>query len=66
MRHTSNVIKEELMPYAIDRTKAHELRELIEDTVEHFCDENMVSGELTWIMVQCLAEAKLTELKKQL
>ena len=51
------------MTYTIDRAKAHELRELIEDTVEYFCDENMVSGELTWIMVECLAKAKIQEMK---
>ena len=40
-----------------------ELVGLIEDSVEHFCDENMVSGELTWIIVQTLAEAKIAQMK---
>ena len=52
--------------YTIDRNKAIELKEVIEDTVEYFCDQEMVSGELTWLMVQTLAEAKLAELKSQM
>ena len=50
------------MAYAVDREKALELKEIIEDSVEYFCDENMISGELSWIMVHTLAEAKLAEL----
>ena len=44
----------------ISRDKAIELKELVEDVVEMFCDENMVSGELAYTMVEALAEAKLT------
>ena len=43
----------------ISREKAMELKELIEDTVEYYCDTNMVSGELAYTMVEALAEAKL-------
>ena len=35
------------------------LMELMEDTIEHYCDEHMVSGEIAWTMVASLAEAKL-------
>ena len=35
------------------------LQEILEDTVEYYCDENMVSGETAWTMVASLAEAKL-------
>ncbi len=35
------------------------MMELLEDTVEYFCDENMVSGETAWTMVASLADAKL-------
>ena len=52
--------------FTVDRAKALELKELIEDTVEYFCDENMVSGELAWIMVETLAEAKLAEMRGQM
>ena len=48
----------------ISRDKALELKELIEDTVEYFCDENMVSGELAYTMVEALAEAKLAFIKE--
>ena len=47
--------------YTVDRRKAHELREIIEDSVEYFCNEEFVSGELAWIMIQCLAEAKIAQ-----
>ena len=36
------------------------LMELMEDTIEHYCDENMVSGESAWTMVGALADAKLS------
>ena len=41
----------------------HELVELIEDTVEYFCDENTISGELAWLCIQCLATAKEQQLR---
>lgn len=40
-----------------------ELTGLIEDSVSHFCNYNMISGELTWTIVQCLATAKVEQLK---
>ena len=36
-----------------------EMMEIMEDTVEYFCDQNTVSGETAWNMVASLAEAKL-------
>ncbi len=35
------------------------LQELLEDSIEYYCDEHMVSGETAWTMVASLAEAKL-------
>ena len=35
------------------------LQALMEDTIEYYCDEYMVSGEVAWTMVASLAEAKL-------
>ena len=35
------------------------LQELLEDSIEYYCDEHMVSGEVAWTMVASLAEAKL-------
>ena len=36
------------------------LQALMEDTIEYYCDEHMVSGEIAWAMVASLADAKLT------
>ena len=47
----------------ISREKAQELRELLEDTIEYFCDNNQVSGEVAWTITECLAIAKQAELK---
>ena len=47
----------------ISREKAQELRELLEDTIEYFCDNERVSGELAWTITECLAVAKQAELK---
>ena len=43
-----------------------ELSEITEDTVEYFCDKEQVSGELAWTAIECLAVAKLEELKGNL
>jgi hypothetical protein len=51
------------MSMTIDRQVHDELRQLIEDSVEFFCDDHVVSGELTWIIVQTLAEAKLAQFR---
>ena len=34
------------------------LLEVIEDTVQYFCDENKVSGEKVWHMINSLSEVK--------
>ena len=47
-----------------DRETVKSLQELHEDTAEYFCRENFpMSGELYWTMVECLATAKLAELR---
>ena len=35
--------------------------EHVEDIVEHICDENIISGEKVWVMINALSEAKLNE-----
>jgi hypothetical protein len=50
----------------ISREKAQELRELLEDTIEYFCDNEQVSGELAWTITECLAVAKQAELRGEL
>jgi hypothetical protein len=51
------------MIYTIDRETHQELKELIEDSVEYFCDSHMVSGELAWIIVETLAQAKIAQMR---
>lgn len=51
----------------ISRDVLNDLRGIQEDMAEHFVDENFpISGETYWTCVQCLAEAKLAELRGEL
>jgi len=43
-----------------------ELTEVIEDTIEYFCDKEHKSGELAWTVLQALATAKIAELRGEL
>ena len=43
-----------------------EITEVIEDTVEYACDKEKLSGELVWTVLECLATAKLAELRGEL
>ena len=47
----------------VDRYHVVEMKELIEDALEYFCDDNMISGEMAWTMVLALAEAKLNDMR---
>ena len=49
--------------YTLDRDAHQELHELLEDTIEFFCDEHMISGELSWLVTQCYATAKVEQFK---
>ena len=40
-----------------------ELLHVLEDTVEYYCDQQHVSGELAWTAVQALSAGKLLLLK---
>jgi hypothetical protein len=46
----------------ISHDQLNELTEVIEDTIEYFCDHEQVSGELAWTCLKALAVAKLAEL----
>ena len=46
----------------ITQKQHDELFELIEDSVEYFCTENMVSGECVYTILECIAQAKLAQL----
>ena len=50
----------------ISGPQLQELTECIEDTIEYFCDKECTSGELAWTVVECLATAKIAELKGEL
>ena len=43
-----------------------ELTEVVEDTIEYYCDKEQVSGELAWTVLQCLATAKIAEMNGEL
>jgi tRNA U34 2-thiouridine synthase MnmA/TrmU len=51
----------------ITRDKLNNLREMQEDIASYFTEEYFpISGETYWTCVQCLAEAKLAELRGEL
>ena len=47
----------------ISPEQLRELTEVIEDTVEYYCDKYQSSGELAWTVIECLSAAKLAELE---
>ena len=47
----------------VERDTLRHFQGLLEDTAEYFCDENVMSGELFWTVVECFATAKLAELE---
>ena len=46
----------------ITKAQLQELNELLEDTIEYYCDQNMLSGELAWTVTECFATAKVAEI----
>ena len=48
------------------REALQELTALFEDTAEHYCDENLISGQKLWTVLECLATAKLAELNGEI
>ena len=50
----------------ITQAQLQQLTELVEDTIEYYCDQNMASGQLAWSVVECLAVAKQAELQGEL
>jgi len=47
----------------ITREQATELKELLEDTLEYYCDQEMMSGETAWSLVECIAVAKQAQIQ---
>jgi len=50
----------------IDKDQLQELTDVVEDTVQYFCDTNQASGQLVWSCIQMLSTAKLAELNGEL
>jgi len=42
------------------------LVEILEDSIQFFCDEYKVSGELAWLLTQNLATAKLENFRSNM
>ena len=51
------------MSYTVDREKAIEFKDLLDDTIQYYCDENMISGELALVMAQAYVEGRLAEFR---
>ena len=64
MRHYKGVQSKDTMN--ITREQLKEITEVIEDTVEYACDQNQLSGELVWTLIESLASTKLAELRGEL
>jgi hypothetical protein len=45
----------------LDSEQEYSIRTLIEDSVEHLCEQEVLSGELVWTTIAALAEAKRLE-----
>ena len=41
--------------------QAIEIMEIIEEVVENYCDDNMVSGEKVWVMIRALSDCNLKQ-----
>ena len=64
VRHYKGVQSKDTMN--ITREQLKEITEVIEDTVEYACDQNQLSGELMWTIIESLATTKLAELRGEL
>ena len=52
-----------MLKTTISREQLTDLTELLEDSLEYFCDQETISGECAWTIVECLATAKLAQLR---
>lgn len=50
----------------ITRDQLIDINELISDTAEYYCNENMMSGEKFYTVLECYATAKLAEIRGEL
>ena len=54
------------MAYTLDNETHIDLQELLEDSIQFFCDEHKISGELAWLVTECFAKAKQEQFKGRL
>lgn len=47
----------------ISTSDSIELVELMEDAVEHYASDKMMSGECIWSVIECIAAAKVLEMQ---
>ena len=47
----------------ITQEQHQQLIELIEDSVQYYCDENRLSGEMIYTIINAYSEAKLAQLR---
>ena len=52
--------------YTLDNEAHQELIGLLEDSIAQFCQDNIISGELAWLVTECYAKAKLEQFKGNL
>lgn len=52
--------------YVLDQENHKELTDVLEDTIQWWCNHNRISGELAWLVTQSLATAKLEMFKGKL
>ena len=50
-------------PMQITQEQHQQLIELIEDSVEYYCDQNRLSGEMIYTIINAYSAAKLAQLK---
>ena len=50
--------------YNVDSETHDELIGILEDSIEFFCDEFRISGELAWIITEVYATRKIAEFEE--
>ena len=49
--------------YILDNENHQDLSDALDYIVQQWCDENKLSGELAWLVIQSMATAKLQTFK---
>lgn len=56
LKYTNHMENQELLQH-----QAIEIMEMIDDVVEYYCDENIISGEKVWVMINALSTIKVNQ-----